>query len=251
MVDKATTQQTRAIIEQYSEHWQSLDLEGILSLYADDIEYFDFFANEKIPHHELRDYVSLSLPRSAKSAIRALDRIRVDGDTGFSQYTYVLEQNDGRVLTYQNAEVITVRDGKIIRIHEYSSLIHTDFQERITDEMQKIGLTPSRCRLICQELEDYFSVSRPFLNTQISLADIAKPMGYTRNQLSYVLNQSLGRSFYEYINEARIAYLLEHRDENRSLTEAAHDAGFSSVSTFYKFFKRFTGTTPGKYFSRC
>tara|TARA_B100000446_G_scaffold46105_5_gene42421 strand:+ start:197972 stop:198727 length:756 start_codon:yes stop_codon:yes gene_type:complete len=250
MADDNTTQHTRTIIEQYSEHWQALDLEAILALYADDIEYFDFFANEKIPFHELRDYVSLSLPRSPKSAIRSMDRIRVDGDTGFSQYTYVLEQNDGRVVTYQNAEAITVKNGKIIRIHEYSSLIHTDDSERSTDEIRKLGLTPSRCHLICQELEDYFNLARPFLSHQITLADIATPMGYTRNQLSYVLNHSLGRSFYEYLNEARIAYLLEYRTNDESLTEAAHNAGFSSVSTFYKFFKRYTGTTPGKYFSR-
>ncbi len=249
MVDD-TTQHTRTIIEQYSEHWQALDLEAILALYADDIEYFDFFANEKIPFHELRDYVSLSLPRSAKSSIQPMDHIRVDGDTGFSQYTYTLEQNDGRVLTYQNAEAITVKNGKIVRIHEYSSLIHTDDKAQTKDDIQKLGLTLSRCQFISQELENYFNLTRPFLSSSITLADIANPMGYTRNQLSYVLNHSLGRSFYEYINEARVAYLLEHRTDGENFTEAAHKAGFSSMSTFYKFFKRYTGTTPGKYFSQ-
>ena len=249
MPDDKITDETRNIIEQYSLCWQGLDLEGILALYADDIEYFDFFANEKIPPEELRDYVSLSLPRSEKSAIQALDQLRVDGDTGFSQYTYILEQSDGRVLTFQNAEAITVRNGKIIRIHEYSSLIQTDEPDASREDYRKLGLNESRCKLICQELEEYFARAQPFLKNNITLADIAEPLGYTRNQLSYVLNHELGRSFYEYLNEARIAYLLEHRNEDESLTEAALNIGFSSTSTFYKFFKRYTGTTPGKYFA--
>lgn len=249
MTSDEITEKTREVIEQYSACWQALDLEGILGLYAPTIEYFDFFANEKIPPEELRDYVALSLPRSEKSAIRSLDRLRVDGDTGFTQYTYVLEQHDGRVLTYQNAEAITVHHGKIIRIHEYSSLIQTEDGKTAQEDYQKLGLNESRCRLICQELEEYFVKTQPFLKKNVTLADIADPLGYTRNQLSYVLNHELGRSFYEYLNEARIAYLLEHRMDNENLTEAALNAGFSSTSTFYKFFKRYTGTTPARYFN--
>jgi len=240
---------TRAVIERYGAYWQALDLEGILSLYSPDIEYYDFLANQKVPINELADYIGLSLPSTPNSAIRYTDRIRVDGDTGFSQYTYVLEQQNGQTLTYQNAEAITVKDGLIIRVNEYSSHIKTDGYETVSPEAMKLGLSEDRCRLIAAQLDIYFEQQKPFLKHHLSLAEIAAETGYTRNQLSFVLNHTLRQSFYDYLNEARLNHLLRHKTPLQNSADCALEAGFSSMSTFYKTFKRVTGTTPGKYFN--
>ena len=37
---------------------------------------------------------------------------------------------------------------------------------------------------------------------------MAKECGYSRNQISYLLNQVLGQSFYRYVNQARLQHLL-------------------------------------------
>jgi AraC-like DNA-binding protein len=245
----SVSDKTRAVIEQYSAYWQTLDLEGILSLFDDNIEYYDFLANQKIPTQELAEYITLSFPSSANSAIRYIDRLRVDGDTGFSQYTYVLEQESGQILTYQNAEAITVKDGLIIRINEYSSHIKTNADESPSPEVVKLGLSEDRCQLIAAQLDMYFEQQKPFLKQHLSLADIAAETGYTRNQLSFVFNHTLRQSFYDYLNEARLNYLLQHKTPEQTGADSAFEAGFSSMSTFYKTFKRVTGTTPGKYFS--
>lgn len=239
---------TRQVIEQYHNCWKAKDLEGILSLYADDIEYYDYFANEKISVNELRDYVGSALPNDKGNAIRHNDRIRVDGDTGFIQYTFISRQSNGRLLTYQNAEAITVHDGKIVRINEYSSLIKEETEHRESD-LQRLGLTQDSSRQLANQLQQLFDEHHLFLQTNLTLKDVAESLGYTRNQISYVLNQHIGKSFYDYLNHARILYFLEKIPREQNLTEAAHSCGFSSMSTFYKFFKRHTGQTPGKYFS--
>ncbi|GAB3098820.1 helix-turn-helix domain-containing protein [Aestuariicella hydrocarbonica] len=244
----STTAATRQIVQQYHECWKAHDIEGILALYSPDIEYYDYFANVRIPLEELRDYIELSLPRSKASAIRHNDRIRADGDTAFLQYTYTREQSDGRVLTYQNAEAITVRNHKIIRINEYASLIQEAAAEQTTGTLQRLGLNDERCQILADEMADYFQQQKPFLDPQLTLADVAENLGYTRNQISFVLNQHIGQSFYDYINSARVVHFLERELQGVNLTEAAYSTGFSSMSTFYKFFKRHTGQTPGKYF---
>lgn len=246
MVSDSTS--TRRIIEQYHNCWKAKDLEGILALYADDIEYFDYFANEKISVDELRDYVENALPDNKGNTIRHNDRIRVDGDTGFIQYTLISRQSNGRLLTYQNAEAITVHDGKIVRINEYSSLIKEETEHGESD-LQRLGLTHNSSQQLASQLQQLFDEHRPFLRTNLTLTDVAESLGYTRNQISYVLNQHIGKSFYDYLNQARILYFLENTPSEQNLTEAAHACGFSSMSTFYKFFKRHTGQTPGKYFS--
>lgn len=239
---------TRQVIERYHHCWKAQDIEGILALYAPDFEYYDYFANEKIPASELRDYVEHNLPSDKGNAIRHNDRIRIDGDTGFIQYTYISQQENGHSLTYQNAEAITVHNGKITRINEYSSLIKESTESGDAD-LQRLGLTQESSQGLADNLAQYFQSHQPFLQNNLTLADIANALGYTRNQISYVLNQHIGQSFYDYINTARVLYFLEQKPNQNNLTEAAHDCGFTSMSTFYKFFKRHTGQTPGKYCS--
>jgi len=65
--------------------------------------------------------------------------------------------------------------------------------------------------------------------------------------LSYLLNQVLGQSFYRYVTQARLNYLLERlasHGENAPIDALAASAGFNSTSAFYKAFRTHTGCTP-------
>ncbi len=71
----------------------------------------------------------------------------------------------------------------------------------------------------------------------------------SQHQLSEILNNSLGKSFTDYINIARIEesrQLLIHK-RDASILEIAFESGFNSKSSFYNAFKKFTGKTPGEY----
>jgi AraC-like DNA-binding protein len=81
---------------------------------------------------------------------------------------------------------------------------------------------------------------------------VASDTGYTRNQISYLLNQVLGLSFYQYVNRARVDHLLAQLDgeDGTRIDELAFASGFNSLSVFYRCFRARTGLPPRSYFKQ-
>lgn len=80
----------------------------------------------------------------------------------------------------------------------------------------------------------------------VSLPKLARAVGVTPNQLSYVLNHHVGKSFFDFVNAARVAearsvLVLE---PERTILDIALSVGFNSKSTFNLAFKKITGETP-------
>lgn len=60
----------------------------------------------------------------------------------------------------------------------------------------------------------------------------------------------LGQSFYRYVNQARLQHLMASLDNDSieaTIDELAFNAGFNSLSAFYKCFREHTGLTPKAY----
>ncbi|WP_417806048.1 helix-turn-helix domain-containing protein [Thalassospira lucentensis] len=80
----------------------------------------------------------------------------------------------------------------------------------------------------------------------VSMPKLARAVGVSPNQLSYVLNQHMGQNFFDFVNrarveEARTVLLLE---PDRTILDIALSVGFNSKSTFNLAFKKMTGETP-------
>jgi AraC-like DNA-binding protein len=80
----------------------------------------------------------------------------------------------------------------------------------------------------------------------ISLPRLARAVGATPNQLSYVLNHHLGQNFFDFVNRARIAEAVRMliAEPDKGILDIALDVGFNSKSTFNLAFKNITGETP-------
>ena len=157
-------------------------------------------------------------------------------------------------MAFQSSEAITVRDGLIWRVNEYASLVHEgpDAQAPMQSSaaISKLGLSTRQLGFMAQDLQDYFQRRQPFLDPALSLQQVASATGYSRNQISYLLNQVLGQSFYRYVNQARLQHLLERLqagNDLRRMDELAFEAGFNSLTAFYSTFRRHTGMTPKAY----
>lgn len=82
----------------------------------------------------------------------------------------------------------------------------------------------------------------------ISLQDIAKEFGYSYTYLSKYLNNTLGISFVDFINENRInysMYLLKNTEE--TITTIAYTCGYSSIRSFNRNFLKINNLTPKLY----
>lgn len=229
---------TQAVVLRYHLAWKQRDLEAILACYHPQVEYCDFSLGRVLRLGELREYVQSCMPRQADEALEHSDRIRVDGHTAFIQYRIRLRGSDGLVW----------------RINEYANLQQEDRDAGGAGEarpaLSRLGLSPRQLSLMAADLHTYFRQQKAYLDPQLDLPQVAAATGYSRNQISHLLNQVLGQSFYRYVNQARLQHLLDQLDagtEAGRIDELVFAAGFNSLSAFYKCFRERTGMTPRAY----
>ena len=82
---------------------------------------------------------------------------------------------------------------------------------------------------------------------KITVKEIAKTLGYTKEYCSQVFNFYMGESFRRYLNRIRIykfQELYRERGEDVSIIHLAFECGFDSQSTFYRAYKEVFGVTP-------
>jgi AraC-like DNA-binding protein len=95
--------------------------------------------------------------------------------------------------------------------------------------------------------------SRPHLNPNLTVEQLARQLGVAPRELSRAINQGFGQNFFEFVSGYRVAQarrLLEDAGSTTSILDVMYDAGFNSKSVFNTAFKKATGTTPSQYRSQ-
>jgi AraC-like DNA-binding protein len=102
-----------------------------------------------------------------------------------------------------------------------------------------------------QFIEAYMSGHRPFLRSELTLAELAAAVGLPPRRLSQLINRGRGRNFADWVNRYRLEevqrLLADPACGARSVLDAMYAAGFSSKSTFNALFKASTGLTPTEF----
>lgn len=89
------------------------------------------------------------------------------------------------------------------------------------------------------------------LDPNLSLAKLSRRVGAAPNLVSQTLNDTLQRTFFDYVNDQRIdTAMVWLKETDMSVLDIAIAAGFNSRSTFYKAFWARAGQTPQD-FRRC
>lgn len=106
---------------------------------------------------------------------------------------------------------------------------------------------------LINELSSLMQTKALFKNPDVKLKDLADQLNISKHHLSQLLNDNLGKSFAQYINERRIEEAKKLLVENNQFTLEAigFEAGFSSKSTFYATFKKIVGQTPAEFKKQC
>lgn len=113
------------------------------------------------------------------------------------------------------------------------------------------GMTEAARALIGQRLAQRMASEKIYQDANLTLASLADKIGTSPQLLSQYLNEALGMSFFEYINQARVEAvqraMLDAATPHPTLLDLAFAAGFSSKSAFNASFKRVTGMTPSQW----
>jgi AraC-like DNA-binding protein/uncharacterized membrane protein YhaH (DUF805 family) len=126
------------------------------------------------------------------------------------------------------------------------------FKQTSLNEQQKYKsstLSSDQIQATVQKLRDLMRTEKPFLKSSFSLPDLAQQLNVSVHTLSQVINDGLGKSFFEMTAEYRIeeAKILLKEQSNIKVEEIAEQVGYNSKSSFNTAFKRITGKTPSEF----
>jgi AraC-like DNA-binding protein len=117
--------------------------------------------------------------------------------------------------------------------------------DEATRKYERTALKPDDALRIRKRLEEHMTRSRPYLNNELRLQDLADQLDIPSHHLSQVINDQLDLTFFDYINRHRVeeAKRLIADEPGSTLLEIAFKAGFNNKTSFSNAFKKFTTHT--------
>ena len=168
--------------------------------------------------------------------------------------SFIYQYKTGSVIPELSYSTMTIY---IILIHSLAYLVIQQ-PEKIFPEMNLSGekyktsaLSEAERKSIIEKLETLMSDEKPYISDDLKLADLSQMLSISPHHLSQILNQEMGVTFYEYINDYRVnevkERLIDSSFENFTLLAIALDVGFNNKTSFNRIFKKKTGITPSAY----
>jgi len=115
----------------------------------------------------------------------------------------------------------------------------------------KSGLTEETSNKLHQSLIQLMKESALYRKSDLSINDISSKLGVHANYLSQIINQKEKKNFYDFVNSYRFEefkrMIAKQKNQQYTLLSLAYDCGFSSKSSFNRYFKKATGQTPSEY----
>lgn len=255
---KNDAQNIEKLVEQYLTYWNQSDIDGLVSMYAGNMQYHDLPSGEVVDYVDLHQFLRDTFALQEDQQLKLNQSSFIEGNSAFIYWTHsFISVDTGRNAKVNGVELIVFKDGLINSIHEFyefqttgSVYMPLSGNDAHREKMAKLGLNEDISKQLAKELLNYLDRDKPYLEPDLTLATVSEHLGYTRNQISFVINHVLNKTFYDLINGYRIDHAIEkmsRAEQNISILELGFDAGFNSVSGFYNAFKKQTDKTPAQY----
>lgn len=120
------------------------------------------------------------------------------------------------------------------------------------EEVFETGKKPlSKENVYYEKLEKLCSYQKIYRDSSLDRNTVADMLSISPSYVSQIINSITGDNFSTYINRYRVEdvkiLILDKEFDNYSLLAIGLECGFSSKTTFYNAFKKFTGVTPNAY----
>lgn len=102
---------------------------------------------------------------------------------------------------------------------------------------------------LMQRINDVMERTKPYLDSDLKLSDLATALSTNRNTISSCINSQCGCSFSQFVNNYRIKYAqtLMRTKPDMKMSEVWSSSGFTTESSFFRTFKAVTGMTPSEW----
>lgn len=126
-----------------------------------------------------------------------------------------------------------------------------ELAKQIKQKYQKSTFPDDQLNDHAEALRRFMEKSRAFCNQGLSIQELAEQMGMSRHTLSQVLNTRIQKNFYDFVNHYRVEeckrQILDPENKHLKIQVIGENCGFSSKSSFYQVFRKFTGMTPTEF----
>lgn len=125
-----------------------------------------------------------------------------------------------------------------------------------TPSAKRFTLSLHQQQAIITRLTEVMEKQKAYSDPDLTLEKLCALSKLPRHHISEALNQHLGKTFYQFLNDYRINAVLALLDKCRqkhvppAILSLAFEAGFNSKSTFNQYFKKNTGFTPSEYLKK-
>ncbi len=140
---------------------------------------------------------------------------------------------------------------QVIQKSEAEPVLNSKIKSEERISYKKSGLTDVEAQNYLNNLLQIMEADKPYLNSDLTLQELAGKLSISTHNLSEIINTRLNRNFYDFINGYRVEEvkrrLADQESEKYSLLAIAFDSGFNSKSAFNTIFKKLTNTTPSQY----
>jgi len=145
-----------------------------------------------------------------------------------------------------------LRQSTIFKIEQASDILAKPDTADVSVESKKYSkskLSDEQRKTLKAHLLAVMEDHEPYLENGVTLPQLASLMECTPNNLSQVINDGFGKTFFDFINGYRIIYAKRQllSPERVAVLQVAMNAGFNSKSAFYAAFKKEVGMTPSQY----
>lgn len=166
-------------------------------------------------------------------------------------FTFALEDDLGDIYIASCGSLIFYSISYYLISHLQAAGPEKHATRNTTKKYEKSVLDPAMTEGIMQKLEQCIRTQKPYLNSELTMPQLAEQLHASPHHLSQVINEQYGLNFPDFINQYRIEEMkVKLRDpqyHHYKIEQIAFDTGFNAKSTFQAAFKKFTGLTPSQF----
>lgn len=176
-----------------------------------------------------------------------------DNDKAFSWISHAIESKSSFILfNFADPLADSLKDDpRYLQVHKVLYLTDHTIEKKKKD---KVILNEVTAATLSNQLLNHMHKAKPYMDPDLSLRSLALQINLHPNQLSWLLNERLGKSFNEFINQYRIETFIsltgENADSAPDLSQLVIDSGFKKKSAFNNYFKKYTGLTLKQFLKR-
>ena len=134
----------------------------------------------------------------------------------------------------------------LLDVNERNLIISTEEETR-----KRQIISDNDLESLKSKLTELMNTKKPYLDSELSLTQLANLMSQTPHQLSYLINAGFEENFFLFVNGYRVQrvkeLLLDEQNNNKTILGIAFESGFNSKTSFNTTFKKISGQTPSEF----